>query len=217
MKKKKPVKAKIAALFFVRALVVSGTIFLSSFFAMSGIELIFHKDLPLVHAIDKIDLSAFSRSYDLKNAADMAPNDYRYGSYGRPTTIKLSGRALRLNTTSALQGHNDWLVRANAMHTMIFDDPRQDAVGILFFYCKVAPQTISSSNHPPIGSNIFVDTEKEWRYVFRVSQAHTVPEQTPFIISDDEQKPKLIISCNDIHSKTNTIVEAELLSVQGEG
>lgn len=186
---------------------------LSIFLLMSGYESVYNRSLPLVHTLDPVNLSAYSTTYDLQAAARNNPD--LYGSFGKPTNIKLPERAARLDVGPAIYNNHQWLARANSLHLLIPQKPRSGNIGTVLLYCRSSFRTLSDQNLPSVGSNIFMDTDKDWRYVYKVNIAKVYSDKTPYITSDTGHGSRLVISCNDQATGANVVVEATLLSVQG--
>jgi len=186
---------------------------ISVFLLMSGYESVYNRSLPFVHTLDAINLSAFANTYNLD--ANSYTNQKLYGSFGKPVTVKLPDRAARFNVVSPVKEGDDWLARANSLHLLLPQEPRGGNIGVTMLYCRAGFRTLNDQNLPSIGSNIFMDTDKDWRYVYKVSTAKVFPDNVPYIASDAGGNSKLIISCNDKKQHVNVVVEATLLSVQG--
>ena len=186
---------------------------LSVFLVMSGYESVYNRSLPLVHTLDPVNLTAYRATFDLQQAAR---NDTAlYGSFGKPTNVKLPERAARLDIGPAIYSNNQWLGRANGLHLLIPQQPRNGNIGMALLYCRSSFRTLNDQNLPQVGSNIFMDTDKDWRYVYKVTIAKVYSDKTPYITSDTGRGSRLVISCNDQAAGANVVVEATLLSVQG--
>lgn len=185
----------------------------SAFLIMSGYEAVYNRSLPLVHTIDPINLSALENSYDLTDAGSLQQK--RYGTFGKPATVKMPDRAARFNVVEPISQDGNWLSRANALHLMLPTQARSGNIGIALMYCRAGFRTVNAQNLPTVGSNIFMDTDQEWRYVYKVTSAKVFPDSTPYIAGDTGIGSKLVISCSDAANHTNVIIEANLLSVQG--
>jgi hypothetical protein len=198
-----------------RVVVFLGCGLISLFLLLSGYESIFNRDLPFVHTLDTVNLQALSKRYDLPKAvANQGPD--MLGSFGKPQTLKLPERALRLGITSPiLEGTDRWLARANTLHEIILKDPRRGNIGLLALYCRASFRTIDITSFPKPGENIFIDTDKNWRYIYRVSSAKIVPADQEYVVADDGETARLIIACYDSALKADVVVEAVVLSVQG--
>ncbi|HYG83865.1 MAG TPA: hypothetical protein VD907_03235 [Verrucomicrobiae bacterium] len=204
---------KAVSLGSLRLLVFAACGVLSVFLIMSGYESIYNRSLPLVHTLDAVELQPFTGTYNLQDAAQLHPK--KYGTYGKPKTIKLPGRSARLDIVPPLHTNSQWLARTNTMHLLLPENPRAGNIGVLFLYCRANIQTISQTNLPKIDSNIFVDTEHDWRYLYKVTHAGVTPLTEPQIVADNGTTGKMVIGCIDEAAKQLVTVEASLMSVQG--
>lgn len=205
------VKNFLAACVRVLALAACGMI--SVFLLAAGYEAVFNRSLPAVHTIDPVNISAMQGSYDIAAAADAQKK--HLGNFGKPQTMKMPERSARFNIADPIRHDSAWLSRANAMHLLLPVPARAGNIGVTLLYCRSGFRTINSSNLPANGSNIFIDTDQEWRYVFKVTSAKAFPADLPYIASDTGSTGKLVIICNDGQQRANMIIEANLLSVQG--
>ncbi|HSX36369.1 MAG TPA: hypothetical protein VLH84_05550 [Patescibacteria group bacterium] len=196
-----------------RVVVLGACAAVSAFLLLSGYESVYNKALPLVHTLDTVNLAAFSGSYDLATAAHY-PSSY-YGNFGKPQTLKLPSSSLRLDIVPPLQQGDAWLARAGTLHLLIVRQPRAGNIGMALLYCRAGFRTLNAQNLPQFGQNIFMDTDKGWRYVYKVANAKQYADNIPYIVADDGSQGKLVIDCNDQAQHVNTVVEATLLSVQG--
>ena len=197
-----------------RIAIFIGCGFISAFLVMSGYESLYNRSLPLVHTLDPINLSALAATYTLDSSS--ATNDKLLGSFGRPKTLKLPERNSRFTVADPIQQQDGvWLARANVLHLLVPEQPRDGNIGVAVLYCRAGFRTLDDQNLPQVGSNIFMDTDKGWRYVYRISATKIVSDKTPYVASDAGTVSKLIISCNDAGQHENVVVEANLLSVQG--
>lgn len=186
----------------------------STFLLASGYESMFNKSLPYVRTIEPINLTALSEGFNLSTAAKSDPK--RYGIYGKPTTLKLPQQSLRLDIVPPLQDTDGtWLSRTSTMHLLTPSEPRKGSIGLALFYCRSSFRTINTLNVPADGTNIFMDTDTLWRYVYKVTSTSIGPETQEYILADSGDSGRLLISCSDAKTKRNLYIEAKLLSIQG--
>lgn len=165
-----------------------------------------------MHTVDHVNMQAYVATYNLTEASHL--HDSLYGSFGRPVNIKFPERVARLDVAAPL--YNDgWLARANTLHLLIPAQPRAGNIGTSLLYCRSSFRTLTDQNLPSLGSNILMDTDKGWRYVFKVTSAKVYADNVPYVATDTGATSKLIITCNDRSAHSNVVVEATLLSVQG--
>jgi hypothetical protein len=212
---KKLMKRVKKTMFFMGSIVVLASCGLASLFLVaSGYESIYSRSLPFVHTVDPINLKAFEQSYNLDQS--IVRDDKAYGTYGVPLTVKFPQRAARLDITQPLRDENgSWLSRANTLHLLVPEKPRNGSIGVALIYCRAGFRTITSSTLPAMGSNIFIDTDHNWRYVYKVTSTSVADSSRSYVMADGGGASKLLIGCYDEATKTNAYIEATLLSVQG--
>lgn len=187
---------------------------ISAYILASGYESIYNRPLPLVGTIAPVNVSAFSTEYRLA-AVPAVPKPSYFANFGKPVSLKLPASSLRLNIVSAIKDGSTWLARPSTLQLLIPSPPRDGNIGIMFLYCRSSFRTLDGQNLPTVGQNIFVDTDQNWRYVYKVTASHDFSGVQPYVPSDNGATGKLIVDCYDSGSNTNIIVEADLLSVQG--
>ncbi len=202
------------ALLFARVSVFVFCGLISAYLLASGYESVYNRPLPFVHTISSVNLGAFSDVYHL-NILSPTPKNAYYGNFGKPSTLKLPATSVRLNIVGAIKENTTWLARPSALQLVIPTKPRSGNIGTMFLYCHSSFRTINTQNAPTTGQNIFIDTDAKWRYVYKVVAAHAFSGISSYVPSDDGTTGKLLIDCYDSGSKTNNIIEANLLSVMG--
>lgn len=198
----------------VRTLVFVFCGFMSVFLLMTGYESTYNRDLPLVHSLDQVDLTPYQKRYDLrKYLGDDAKN---IGNFGKPINVKMPQRSMQFDVVAPIAQNSDqWLARASTLHLVPLSPARNGNVGVILLYCRSSFRTFDAHNMPKAGDNVFIDTDRDWRYVYRVTATRAMSGSEPHIISDNGTKGKLIISCHDQKAKVHYIVEADQLVVQG--
>jgi hypothetical protein len=206
-------RAKSILLFLLRVSIMGACGLVSVFLLMSGYESVYNRSLPFVHTLDPVPIQGLISAYDLRNIN--TKDESMYGNFGHLLTLKLPKTSLRLDIAPAVWDGSSWLARANALHLLIPEKPRNGNLGVGLMYCRSSFRTIYSGNMPKENDNILIDTDHDWRYVYRVTSAMTIPDSQSYIPADSGTNAKLVIGCNDAAMHTNFIIEASLLSVQG--
>lgn len=207
--------SKVSMLWTGRITVLSACALASAFVLASGYESVYNRSLPLVHTIDTVDVSSLERSYDLQKASDLKPE--LYGKFGKPVTVKIPDekRSLRMDITDPVSHDAVWLGRASSMHLLVPKAPVNGNMSAAILYCRASFRTINASSLPAAGSNVFIDTDQKWRYVYKVTASKAVSSDYQYLPAQGSNKGKLIIYCNDAGNRANAIVEADLVTVQG--
>lgn len=197
--------------------------FVSGFVLSSAYESVYNRSLPYVHTLDAVDLSVISHSYNLPVAAQLKSD--HLGQFGKPVTLKLPSdqRSLRLDITDPVydtsSGGGTWLGRASSMHVLLPKPAASGNITTNILYCRASFRTVNATSLPKVGANIFVDTDKKWRYVYKVTTAQAFDTSYKFVPTEAQNgsrtKGKLIVFCNDLENNANDIIEADLIAVQG--
>jgi hypothetical protein len=187
---------------------------LSLYILASGYESIYNKALPFVDTLAPVNLTVLSHTYDLAAAI---PKPSSYGQFGRLVTLSIPNPTgvQRLSVVAPIDDNGSWLARASTMHLLIPTDPLNGNVSTAILYCRGSFRTITASTLPAVGSNLFVDTDQSWRYIYKVSASKAYAPDYQYIPTANPTKGKLIIFCNDQTNHANVVIEADIIAVQG--
>lgn len=205
---------KRVALILIRLSIFTFCGLASAYILASGYESIYDRPLPYVDTIAAVNLTAFTDTLRL-NTVPADPKLSYYGNFGKPITLKLPSSSLRLNIVSAIQDGSSWLARPGTLQLLIPSRPRDGNIGVALLYCRSNFRTINAANMPKPNQNIFMDTDQDWRYIYKINAVHVYTADVSYVPSDDGSTGKILIDCNDSGTKNNIIVEGSLLSVQG--
>ena len=200
----------------------AGCAYISLFILASGYESIYNRALPFVGTLASVDIQPLAKAYNLGVAYQMKPS--YYGQFGKPSVLTIPGRngPKRLSIVTPIKQTDTWLARASAMHLLLPDKPTSGHISTAILYCRASFRTITAGTLPRAGSNLFIDTDQKWRYVYKVNLAKAYATSYPYVPGNGASadaagasKGKLIIFCNDTDHKANDVIEADLISVQG--
>ena len=188
---------------------------ISLFLLASSYESIYNRPLPFIHTIGVVRLDSLAQDYNLPAALNAKPAVY--GEFGKPVTltIPLSAGSQHLSIVAPIYNHGQWLARSATMHLLTPTNPINGNIGTVILYCRAGFRTVNAGFLPAAGSNVFMDTESSWRYVYKVITAKAYASSYRYIPLADTNQGKLIIFCNDAAHGANDIIEADVLSVQG--
>ncbi len=187
----------------------------SVFILASAYESIYNRSLPFVNTLAKVNLSTLADNYNLVTASQL--HSSVYGQFGKPAvlTVPSSAGAKRLSIVAPISENGTWLARSSTMHLLIPTAPRNGNLSTAILYCRASFRTIAAGSLPAVGSNLFIETDQSWKYVYKVTLSKTYVSSYPYAPGDDSAKGKLIVFCNDNSHHANDIIEADLISVQG--
>jgi hypothetical protein len=198
-----------------KLIVLTACGFISVFVLASGYESVYSRSLPFVHTVDPVDIAAVSQGRDLLRYSVAKPS--AYGQFGKPVVFKMPGTPvdIRLDVAAPIANNGQWLARTTALHAIIPGQPKKGNISQLVLYCRSSFRTISDNNLPKAGANIFIDTDQKWRYVYKVTSARTYSQDDAYVPIANSAPGKLLVACNDQAKRVTSIIEADLLSVQG--
>lgn len=180
---------------------------------LSSAELIFNRDFPL---IESISASSISEEIDYKISQSM------YKSYSYNFDTLFEGRDLRyieipalnqkLELTRAINQDEAWKNKGNKANYLVIKNSKE--VDNIIVYFKESWRTILNTSSLKLGDFIFLKTNDEWNYIFRIESInqYSVEERFP-IKSYDAMNVTLLIENSDTNSYK--VIEAKIVSSRG--
>lgn len=200
-------KVSVLGLFFFG---ITGFVFLNSF------EIVFNRDISLVGALERFESKETIESVLKKNSNEAILSNYEknwIGDFGIPKTLKIPVFSSRLPLSGALLSSGEWLVRSGSGHFLIAGPGRSGNVGDVVVYSRSGWRTISSPERLSLGDNIFLETDADWRYMFRVVNKGSLYPNQPFVKSDNDMG-SLVFLVEDEPRGVVFVFECVLVSVQ---
>lgn len=188
---------------------------LTVFILASSYETAFGKDLPYVSAVQPFDLTMLvPQPAPLADPASIGANqtNTKYeGTYGTPSDFKSSRSAVRLAIAPPLYAEGQWLSRASVAHYLITSPAKGANIGNMVIYLRGGPTTIPDAQNFKAGDNFFVDTKRDWRYLYKVDEAVTI-SSLKYAMSE-AAKPRLFVVVQSPQMPA-VVVAATLVNVQ---
>lgn len=193
-------------------LLTLGSLSLTVFIFLNGFELASGKDIPGSTSLQSVNVSGILTvdSSNLSSYFDPA----NFGNYGTPTQLRISSVTKKIPVVPAqTAGQGQLLARTNTGHYLITTPSKNGSIGDTLIYLRQNWRSISSPEKIKIGDNIFLDTDADWRYMFRINEVVTQPISDVFVIAD---KPisSLVVVIENSHTKTHTIVVGDYVILQ---
>jgi len=188
---------------------ITGFVFLNSF------EVLLNRDIPFIHAIDRIHSGETMRSIvgdDTRDVLDKKSQE-AVGNFGLPKTLKIPTLGSRLPLMDAIFVDGQWLSRSNSGHYLITSAGKNGNIGNVVVYTRVGWRTISAPENIKIGDNIFLDTDTDWRYMFRVDNKSALQFGQPFVKSETSFG-SLIFLVEDDARKADFVFEGVFVGIQ---
>lgn len=179
----------------------------------SSYETTFNRPLPFIEAVSAVDLQPVARA--LQPYTPALQNDV--GNYGKPQYLKLPSQAIRMTMAPAISnGDHRFLARASTAHYALTSAPKNGNIGDVVAYYRKSWRTDDQPQLVKVGDNIFVDTDRGWRYFYRVDDAKVLDTAATYIARDGSVS-QLILAAVDAQHKTTYVAHAQLVNVQNIG
>lgn len=196
---------------FQLSVLAAGSFFCTAFVFLNGFELISNRNLAYANALDSVDLSAFLAVN--QQPAVAADSSLAIGGFGEPQYLKIGSQAQRFPLVPGITDKSDFLARASGGHYLYLAPAKNGNLGTTLIYLRQGWRTINDPALLRRGDNIFLDTNKEWRYMYRVSEITTVPTDFRFVVPDSE-KAHLVVIITDKNQGAHTVVVADFINLQ---
>ena len=184
------------------------------FIFANSYELAFDRPLPLpfASAVAKVDLNPLSGLLRPADALTSGAAD-RVGNYGIPTTLRLPTRQIKLPLAPAIVTDDVWAARSNTGHFIVVSPAKGGNLGDVLVYMRQSWRTIDQPRQITVGDNLFVDTDKGWRYMYRVSETQSLPDTAHYVLSD-QKTSQIVLAVADGSAHNLTLIKADFVSVQ---
>lgn len=187
---------------------------ITTFVFANSYELAFGKDLPYVQALEPVHVKKFLPENKVAEISIATlPGTVREGGFGTPETLKLPSQGAKVEMVPAVYKDNEWLGRLNAGHYYILTSSKNNNIGTTFVYVREGWRSVADASAIKTGENIFIDTNREWRYMFRIDQVNTYRYTDNYIV-EDSVLPKLVLVIDDAVNQVNYIVSATFVNIQ---
>jgi len=156
----------------------------------NGFELATNVNLPYVSAIEPVDVAHLIK-LNLADQTALNPKD-SIGNFGEPKYLKISSQTSSVALIPAIVNDGEYIARASVGHFVYLAPAKSGDLGTTLIYIRQGWRTISNPNQIEVGSNLFIDTNKDWRYMYRVSDASRINTESQFLLPDG-QKPQIML------------------------
>jgi hypothetical protein len=163
------------------------------------------QDLPYAYSIKKFTGSSYlgdSNYHDL----NLTQQNKLTENYGNPKIVKFPSINKRLELLNPIVKNGEFLARTNKAHTMT------DKNGNMVVYMLRSWQTIESFDGAVVGDNVFLDTEKGWRYVYRIDEIGEADIDSKIVLPSSES-PQLLIIVEDTKNGKNAVLRCQYMTV----
>lgn len=172
-------------------------------------ETVFNRDLPLVQAVSTVNIQALSRTLNDYKQVDQGA----IGNYGFPQYLKLPAQDARMAVVPGIEVEGKFLARAAAAHYFMTSDGKSGNIGNLVVYFEKSWRTDDRIEEMKAGDNIFLDTDRDWRYFYRIDTVNTIEDGRQYV-ARGAQTTQLILVGVDKAANRLVIAQASLVNVQ---
>ena len=203
------VRLSLANLPFAILSIVS--IAVSIFLFGNAFELAANVDIPYAFAIEPVSVATLVA----QNQADAVVDtpEVSIGNFGEPKYLKLATQSTKLALVPSVIQDGSYLARASVGHFVYLGAAKSGNLGNTLIYIRSSWRSVGQPEEILLGTNIFVDTNKDWRYMYRVSDVLELPSGSPFIIPDSTKSHMTLVFVNDSASIVRIVV-ADFVNLQ---
>ncbi len=175
----------------------------------ASFETVFNRNLPVVGAVSSVDLAPAKRL--LAGYKSFNQNDV--GNYGRPQYLKLPNQDVKMVLAPIIEVNSNILARANTAHFALTSAPKNGNLGDAVAYYRKSWRTNDHPEQTQVGDNIFIDTDRDWRYFYRVVTIKRISTQETYV-AQNSSTSQLSLIASDEGSGALYIAQASLVNVQ---
>ena len=214
MKQKRTFKNRVGtATRAVGRLFVYGACGLATVFILANsYETAFGQDVPIITAVTRVNLQFLRPEVARFGNNPAAQTDQTLeGNYGAPLELKIADNKVRIPLAPPVFKHQTWLARSNAAHYIITTDAKEGNIGDVVVYMRQASTTIREPSQVEPGKNIFLDTKRDWRYLYRIDEVLTLRPDQPYLRPDSKPSRLFVVVQGE---KATAVIAATLVNVQ---
>lgn len=183
----------------------SATLIFTVVIFSNSYEIVLERDLPYTYSVKTFYGSEYLSQSTYQEITIDQQNKLT-SNYGNPKIVKFPGINARLELVKPILSQEKYLVRTNKAHYMM------DESGNIVIYMLKSFQTIEDIDGLKTGDNIFLDSDKGWRYVYRIDELTTSSLESNIILPTSEN-PQLLVIIEDTKSGINYTLRCEYLTV----
>jgi hypothetical protein len=187
---------------------------------LNSYELFFSKNITAfagmgINSISELRSSSVIRSVT-EASGGVVDEKTGLGDFGKPQDIKLPKFGSRYPLIPYVKDADNFLYRSGNGHYLFYGKSKDGQVGNMIIYINKDWRTMQQSSQVTIDDNLFVDTDKDWRYMYKVIDKKTLPYNQGYVASET-QRQNLIFVIESDQKEATVIVQAELVILQSTG
>lgn len=166
--------------------ILSTCIVFTGYVYANSYEVLFNKDLTYSSAIEEFHAVNLLQGIRLESrGVEINLSGNVVGDYGKPEVINFSSLNKRISMIPAIVTDSQWMTRSNNGHFFVTYKENKDLESIVV-YMRKSWRTIETPENLAVGQNIFIDTNKDWRYMFRIEDVVALDMESKYVISDKD-------------------------------
>lgn len=203
-------RTKLATRLFFRYGIMGLCGVITFYIFASSYSTTFNRSLPMVDAVSVVNTRPFGRFLQ-SYTPDLQAN---VGNYGRPQYMKLPAQNVRMILAPAIKDNDQFVARANAGHYALTSQPKNGNFGDALIYYRKSWRTNDQPERAKVGDNIFIDTDRGWRYFYRIDEVKTTTSASDYIARSAPSNQLLVAAVENRSDGNVTIAHAALVNVQ---
>lgn len=156
----------------------------------NGFELATNINIPYALAIEPVSIEQLVKLN--RSTAVMNDPTLSIGNFGEPKYLKVASQTTKLALIQSVLENEQYLARASTGHFIYLAPAKSGNLGTTLVYVRQSWRTIGNPENIAVGSNLFIDTNKDWRYMYRVSDTITTDVNNQYLLPDS-QKPQIML------------------------
>lgn len=199
---------------YLAVFMLSGLICLlfSVYVYASSYELLTNSDLPIVRSLIKPRDQMLLKSLSKGSTSINSQLDSFVGDQGEPLEIRVPKVNARIFLLPAVYGDTSgFLARSYSAHFFFTSASKNARFGDLVVYTQRDWRSLPTAAEFGADDNIFIDTDKEWRYMYRITEVQKGKDLS--FVPQLSAQPSLTLIVDTINNETE-IYRAELSSLQ---
>lgn len=189
------------------------SIFLTGFIFLSSFELFFDKDISFLDSFNRSEVSNIL-NYVVNQSID---KQYyfsidTFANKRKLEFIEMPSISKKLEISRAINNDNNWYVKGNKAN--YFFVIQKDKSSSLVFYMPESWRTIGSVSNLKAGDLIYITTDDEWSYIFRIENIEQLSNDERFS-SDPYEETSLQIIIYKEDTFGYSLIQAKLINSRG--
>ena len=133
--------------------------------------------------------------------------------FGNPRALQIPSLKIRLELMKAINKNDHWLARANSGHYITLRSKDNDHTENILIYARKGWYTINSPSDISTTTNLFLETDHDWRYMFRVVEHNVIRLDGTYVVPDSNT-PTLFVVIEDKKAGISHIIRAKFVNLQ---